>query len=381
MAARLPTVIQYRKALQSLGDKLPAECRRMLVAHAAAPNLVLDAAKLARHAGHKGEQFTAEMYARAGSLLAEAIGRNAGLQGAATRAIGRASKDAATGQTQWRMYSALAEAVRQQRWEMRAPTSVGIPPSISRADILGALHGLDAGLRSEVADSASFVVLHGGKRYGPRIVIATAAKRLAGRKLEPDDFPDDADAECYRILRSANFVLRPKPGLANMAVVEEAEEQAIRRRRDLDAGQMAELLRSRWGQGIFRQRVEQIESACRVTGVLDRRHLCASHIKPWQDSDDREKLDGANGMLLSPHLQHLFERGYISFTDEGNLLISKRLNPAVLSAWGLSKVARGRPLSAEQRSYLDYHRRMVFERHEGGRRASDRAGDFEADRP
>jgi len=353
----------------------------MLAAHAAAPNLVLDAATLARHAGHKGEPFTAEMYARVGRQLAEALGRDAGLQGAATRAIGRASKDPASGKTKWRMYSALAEAVRQRRWEPRAPEAVAIPSSISRTDILGALHGLDAGLRSELADAASFVVLHAGRRYGPRTVIAAAAERLAGRKLEPGDFSDDADAECFRILRSASFVLRPKPGLANMAVVEEAEERAIRGRRDIDAEQLTELLRARWGQGIFRQRVELIESACRVTGLLDRRHLCASHIKPWQDSDDQEKLDGANGLLLSPHVQHLFERGYISFTDEGSLLVSKRLNPAVLSAWGLLKPARGRALSAEQRRYLDYHRRMVFERHEGGRRASDRGGDSEADRP
>jgi hypothetical protein len=380
MAARLPTAVQYRKALQALGDKLPPECRRMLAAHAAAPNLVLDAASLARHAGQKSEQFTAEMYARIGRLLAEAVGRDAGLQGAATRAIGRASKDPATGKTQWRMYSALAEAVRQQRWAQRASEALGIPSSISRGDILGALRGLDAGLRAEWADAASFVVLHEGRRYGPRTVIAAAAERLAGRKLEARDWSDDADAECYRILRGANFVLRPKPGLANMAVVEEAEERAIRGRRDLDNAQMTELIRSRWGQGMFRQRVELIESACRVTGLLDRRHLCASHIKPWQDSDDREKLDGANGLLLSPHVQHLFERGYISFTDEGSLLISSRLNPAVLSAWGLAKVARGRPLSGEQRRYLDYHRRMVFERHDGGRRASDRAGDSEADR-
>ncbi|HEX9139146.1 MAG TPA: HNH endonuclease [Steroidobacteraceae bacterium] len=379
MAARLPTVVQYRKALQSVGAKLPAECRRMLVAHAAARNLVLDAADLARHAGHKGEQFTAEMYARVGRLLANAIGRDAGLQGAAARAIGRASKDPATGHTQWRMYSALAEAVRQQRWEQSAPDVIGIPSSISRADILGALQGLEAGLRSELADSPSFVVLHGGLRYGPRAVVAAAAGRVAGRNLKPEDFSDDADAECFRILRSANFVLRAKPGIANMAVIEEAEEQAIRRRRDIDAAQMTELLRSRWGQGLFRQRVEQIESACRVTGLLDRRHLYASHIKPWQDSDDREKLDGANGLLLSPHVQHLFERGSISFSDEGGLLISKRLNPAVLSAWGLAKAARSRAFSAEQRSYLDYHRRMVLESHEGGRRASDR-GDPEADR-
>jgi putative restriction endonuclease len=62
-----------------------------------------------------------------------------------------------------------------------------------------------------------------------------------------------------------------------------------------------QIVRARRGQGVFRANVLLIEDYCRVTKVTDRRHLVASHIKPWRDASDAERLDGTNGLLLSPH--------------------------------------------------------------------------------
>src|SRR5262249_34272624 len=73
-----------------------------------------------------------------------------------------------------------------------------------------------------------------------------------------------------------------------------AVEEQIWRRTDLALRDKRQLLSARRGQGLFRQNVEGLEKLCRVTGVPDRRHLRASHIKPWKLSDDREKLDGGN---------------------------------------------------------------------------------------
>ena len=70
---------------------------------------------------------------------------------------------------------------------------------------------------------------------------------------------------------------------------------------------------------MYKSRVELLEEGCRVTGVRRPQHLVASHIKPWRDSTDAEKLDGHNGLLLSPHVDHLFDRAYISFSDSGKL--------------------------------------------------------------
>jgi putative restriction endonuclease len=151
-------------------------------------------------------------------------------------------------------------------------------------------------------------------------------------------------------------------------------EATIQRRTDIDPADRQQLIRARRGQGVFRRNLEKIENACRVTGLLDRRHLRAIHIKPWSASEDREKLDGCNGLLLSPHVAHLFARGYISFADNGELLISRHLNPAVLKSWTLRPPINVGALRPQQRLYLEYHRREVFDRPEIGRRATQYAG-------
>lgn len=147
-----------------------------------------------------------------------------------------------------------------------------------------------------------------------------------------------------------------------------AVEEHIWLRTNLGPAEKRQLISARTGQGIFRDNVERIEKACRVTGVLDRRHLRASHIKPWKVADDREKIDGFNGLLLSPHIDHLFHRGHISFTNDGRMLVSEHLNPTVLRAWGLDKVRPPQPFRPEQWGYLEFHRRHIFEKISRGRR-------------
>jgi putative restriction endonuclease len=150
---------------------------------------------------------------------------------------------------------------------------------------------------------------------------------------------------------------------------EQAVEEHIWQRTDIAPLDKRQLSFARLGQGTFRERVEHIETACRVTGILDRRYLRATHIKPWKDANDDERLDGANGLLLSPHIVHLFERGHISFADDGMLLISRHLNPYVRKAWNLDQPVQPHVFRATQRAYLEYHRTHIFERVSGGRRA------------
>jgi putative restriction endonuclease len=152
------------------------------------------------------------------------------------------------------------------------------------------------------------------------------------------------------------------------SLVDDAAEERIQQRTDIGPTVKKTLVSARRGQGVFRINLEQIERKCRVTGLLDRRHLRASHIKPWFICDDREKLDGCNGLLLSPHVDHLFDRGYVSFSDSGDLLVSKELNRAVLESWGIALPRNVGPFSQEQCRYLEYHRSHVFGKSNGGRR-------------
>jgi hypothetical protein len=122
-----------------------------------------------------------------------------------------------------------------------------------------------------------------------------------------------------------------------------------------------ELTKSRRGQGIFKANVRLVENHCRVTGVTNIKHLRASHIKPWKDSSKDEKLDGFNGLLLSPHVDHLFDRGFISFKDSGEILVSKDLNPKVLDQWSIHSNQNVGTFVPNQRGYLDYHRQVIFQ--------------------
>jgi putative restriction endonuclease len=164
---------------------------------------------------------------------------------------------------------------------------------------------------------------------------------------------------------------------AGRSLAEDAAEVAIQQRTDISPAQKSDLLRSRHGQGVFRANLELGEHSCRITGVLDRRHLWARHIKPWSECDDAEKLDGANGLLFSPHIAHLFERGYISFSDDGELLVSQDLNPVVLNNWHIQLPLNVSEFRPEQCYFLDYHRREVFQQHAAGRRQKS-TDNFEA---
>jgi len=129
----------------------------------------------------------------------------------------------------------------------------------------------------------------------------------------------------------------------------------------LQSTQRAQLIQARIGQGLFRSRVAEIEPTCRVSGISDARFLIASHIKPWSKSDDLEKLDGNNGLLLAPHVDRLFDKGYITFDDDGRVRVSAHLPANVRTAWGIDSAVPAKPLTAGQRSYMGYHREHVFQ--------------------
>lgn len=141
---------------------------------------------------------------------------------------------------------------------------------------------------------------------------------------------------------------------------EAAEERRIREDRNITETERTQLVKARIGQGLFRSRVASIEPGCRLTGVTDKRMLRASHIKPWSLSENAEKLDGANGLLLAPHVDHLFDQGFISFAGDGSLILSGQMPDGVLQAWGLHVAAPTRPLSAEQERYMGFHRTQVL---------------------
>lgn len=128
----------------------------------------------------------------------------------------------------------------------------------------------------------------------------------------------------------------------------------------LSATQRNQIIQARIGQGLFRSRVAELELSCRITGINDERFLIASHMKPWSKSTNFERLDGHNGLLLTPNIDRLFDRGYLSFRNDGRPMLSRLLPDSVRMSWLAQVNSEPRGLSAGQRPYMAYHREVVF---------------------
>ncbi|HOA93103.1 MAG TPA: HNH endonuclease [Quisquiliibacterium sp.] len=143
---------------------------------------------------------------------------------------------------------------------------------------------------------------------------------------------------------------------------EEHELSRIQSDTSLPETDRAAVVLARRGQGVFKQRVMAIEHACRITGVTREEHLRASHCKPWRDANHQERLDGENGLLMTPSIDHLFDRGFIGFEDNGDLIVSPVAHVDSLRRMGIGV---GSPLnvgrfSSGQRNYIDFHRENVL---------------------
>ncbi|MBU2968254.1 HNH endonuclease [Pseudoalteromonas sp. C2R02] len=123
------------------------------------------------------------------------------------------------------------------------------------------------------------------------------------------------------------------------------------------------IILARRGQGIFRRNVSVLEKFCRVTKVDEIQHLRASHIKPWRYCDDhKEKLSGSNGLMLTPTVDHLFDRGFITFDTNGEILAAPIIKVDSLLKMGVDLTLGTKVgcFNQEQEYFLNYHRNEVF---------------------
>jgi hypothetical protein len=175
-------------------------------------------------------------------------------------------------------------------------------------------------------------------------VIGAEAEILASRAAEVSPF------------------MHTRPETADLELWEHHIEQTIEAAPELLETDRAMLIVARRGQGLYKQRVMQVETRCRITKVDNPAHLRASHCKPWRDANNDERLDGENGLLLTPTIDHLFDRGFISFEDSGRLIISPVAHLASLDRMGIETkcAVNVGGFSQGQRRYLDYHRSSVL---------------------
>jgi|SRR5690606_5228403 len=182
----------------------------------------------------------------------------------------------------------------------------------------------DLGLQDTLADSTS-----GKNGYDSWFIVTD---ELASSMQAPVAEPVDAVTEI----------------LAEFESIPETERTAI--------------LKSRIGQGVFRERLINYWKGCAVTGADCISVLRASHIKPWRDSSNEERLDQFNGFLLTPNLDAAFDAGHISFDNSGKIMLSPKFAGAPAFQLHITQKLKINPklLTDEHRKYLQHHREFVF---------------------
>ena len=107
---------------------------------------------------------------------------------------------------------------------------------------------------------------------------------------------------------------------------------------------------------IYRQEIlKKWNNLCSITGCSLTEILISSHIKGWSECNEDERLDVDNGILLSPHIDSLFDKHLISFEDDGSIMISEKVSKQDLDILGVSKSIRLK-VDDGMKKYLKHHR-------------------------
>lgn len=117
---------------------------------------------------------------------------------------------------------------------------------------------------------------------------------------------------------------------------------------------------SRVGQGQFRKDlISKYGGRCPITGIEHDQLLVASHIKPWKVCTNTERLDSSNGVLLSALVDRLFDKGLISFSEDGTVIVSPYLSATDRAKCGIEHWQQLQ-LTAQSKLYMEYHRAVEF---------------------
>jgi hypothetical protein len=137
-------------------------------------------------------------------------------------------------------------------------------------------------------------------------------------------------------------------------------EDFIITHKDLPETERNAIIRSRIGQGEFRTKLIEYWKKCAITGCEQINILKASHIKPWRSSNNIERLDKFNGLLLVPNLDSAFDKGLISFKNDGKIIISNLLDQNNRNKLGIHSELCLSKIDAYHIKYLEHHRKNVF---------------------
>ncbi|MBC7283298.1 HNH endonuclease [Hoeflea sp.] len=174
--------------------------------------------------------------------------------------------------------------------------------------------------------------------------------------------PDNASRTYWITPETGDWLAAPSADVSEAgsddALSDEDLEQEVRDDECLPKTTRESIIKARIGQGLFRRRVIQAYGRCLITGLEEQRLLIASHIRPWRECchNPNECLDPGNALLLSPTWDALFDKGFVSFSGDGALMMSKRLSKPSQRALGIEGLNVS--LTDTQLSYMHHHRML-----------------------
>lgn len=170
----------------------------------------------------------------------------------------------------------------------------------------------------------------------------------------------------FDVSRGLGFVcdvLRTIPGFENSVTVDDAALDRVAINCEPDTTTRKQLIDARIGQGDYRLALENLwDGKCAVLGIKNRRLLRASHVKPWRLSNNQERLNPHNGLLLAAHLDALFDAHLITFSADGEMIISAAVLPDDREKLNLGARLRIPP-EPELASFLKIHHDDFKARH------------------
>ncbi len=214
---------------------------------------------------------------------------------------------------------------------------------------------LDGGLELRSAHFPEAVVV---RQAGPdAFTVATPSPLLLAATESAATVSVAGFAALYDVLRTAAAHARTLPN--RVADAFRSEVEGLPRTTEAER-----LVLQRVGQSLFRTALlDYWQGRCCVTGLAVPSLLRASHIKPWAKcAADDERLDVFNGLLLAPHLDALFDGGWISFADDGTVVTSEALSNESRTLLGVSEGWRVANLKSEHLSYMSFHRHFELRR-------------------
>ena len=157
--------------------------------------------------------------------------------------------------------------------------------------------------------------------------------------------------------------LQAASALSLKSDIDELEECLVSETDPEKRTEIETLIKARQGQGSFRQKLLKLYPICPLTDLDVQSLLIASHIKPWSVSNNNERLDLFNGLMLAPNIDRLFDKGLITFDTDGTIKISPTIDPENQKRLGISPDIKLK-IRPKSKKYFEYHRNHVFQKEE-----------------